>query len=189
VYRSEPWRLRGELQFEDLERYARHLFDRKMATTFVPVALRAPSRIMAFVITAAALLSLAFRLVPAVPPLDRIVSVLLVAVWVLIGVLLLLLAVMLWWSPRLMAKQPGILLEREIVVDDEGFRSRSTQLDVLHPWRSIVELDEVDTHFFVFVGPQVAHIVPKRFFSTPEASQRFGEAVRAGIEAAREARG
>lgn len=188
MYRSGPLHLRGELHFADLERYARHVFDRRMSKTFLPRVLRSPARITAFVVGAAATLSLAFRLVPADPPAGQVISLLLVAVWGLIAVLLLLFGVLLWWSPRLMAKQPGILIERELVVDEDGVRSRSTQLDVLHPWSSILELDEIDTHYFVFVGPSVAHIVPKRFFASPEASQHFGEAVRAGVAAAREAR-
>lgn len=184
MYRSGPLQLRGELHDADLERYARHVYDRKMSKTFVPRPLRSPARIMGFVVGAAATLSLVFSLLPAEPPLAQLVSSLLVAVWILIAVLLFLLGIMLVWTPRLMAKQPGILVEREIVVDEEGFRSRSAQLDVLHPWSSILELDEIDTHYFVFVGPSVAHIVPKRFFASPEASRSFGEALRAGMAGA-----
>jgi hypothetical protein len=185
VYRSGPLHLRGELHFTDLQRFARHVLDRKMAQTFLPRALRTPPRIGAFVVGAAATLTIVGSLLPPAPPLGQLVSILLVAVWVLIAVLFILFGITIVMNPRIMAKQPGMLIEREIVVDEDGFRSRSTALDVLHPWSSILEVDEIDTHFFVFVGPAVAHIVPKRFFASPEASQQFGEALRAGIAAER----
>lgn len=184
MYRSSPLHLRGELELADLERYARHDLDRRMARTFLPRVLRTPARIGAFVVGAAAALSLVWSLLPPAPPLGGLISTLLIAVWGLIALLFLSFWILSFMSPRLMAKQPGILIERELVVDEDGFRSRSSALDVLHPWSAILELDEIDTHYFVFVGPSVAHIVPKRFFASTEASQHFGEALRAGITVA-----
>lgn len=97
----------------------------------------------------------------------------------LVGVVML--GALIWLTPRLMkkqviaqsAKQPGLLGVHTIRIDEAGVHSKTPLHEGNVGWNGITEVVSYRDHLFLFTGPQVAYIIPKRAFAGPDDADQF----------------
>lgn len=76
-------------------------------------------------------------------------------------------------------RHPGILTEHTIDVGPDGL-TESTDVNVtMTKWPGVSKVQRTRRHLFVYTGPGMAHIIPRRAFATKDDWDRFSETVTA----------
>ncbi|HEY3901524.1 MAG TPA: YcxB family protein [Chthoniobacter sp.] len=90
-----------------------------------------------------------------------------------------------WWTSRRGTYQkfyPGAFLPITYTVLEEGLYSQNERGEALHFWKTIERFVETNDYFFLTLGKRAGHVIPKRCFSTPEATADFGSQARLQLE-------
>jgi hypothetical protein len=74
---------------------------------------------------------------------------------------------------------PSMLGWKAIELGDEGVLETTESATELVPWSSVKEVHETDTQIHLYLGPAVAHVIPKRAFANAADVTRFVERARA----------
>jgi hypothetical protein len=72
----------------------------------------------------------------------------------------------------------------DITLSSVGVSFKNAVVDVTCDWRAFHRLDETPTHFFLYVDKLMAHIVPKRCFSSADETDRFRTIAHTNIQLA-----
>lgn len=67
----------------------------------------------------------------------------------------------------------GILGEHTITLTPEALRERTAVNDATAAWRGICRIDATASHLFIYLQPEMAHVIPRRAFPTPAAAEEF----------------
>jgi hypothetical protein len=60
-----------------------------------------------------------------------------------------------------------------IEINEQGLREKTEVNDTIHAWKDIKAIEETDEYIYAYIGPLVAHVIPKRTFTDQEAAHRF----------------
>src|SRR5688572_16246593 len=178
----------GEVTLRDVKAFARALFARRVRKRGKWYPLMGSPWLMLLVCMLIASACTALRLLlpdggDATSFLGMLMNVVLVVFWITIalaGVTFFMLFVLV---PRMVSKQPGVLGHRVISIEADGFRERTATIDQQVKWEGIREIDATDEHFFVFIGPDTAHVIPRRFFRSADDAERFVAELRQRLRA------
>jgi hypothetical protein len=96
------------------------------------------------------------------------------------------------WSNRYSARKiylsgpnKGSLGEHTVIVTEESLLETTEVNEARWQWSGVERVEQNENYIFIFVGPNVAHIIPKRAFSTPELSTEFYDTTRQFFKKAR----
>ena len=67
----------------------------------------------------------------------------------------------------------GVLGPHTIVIDAEGVTERSAVGESRTTWNGIERIDDDSQNIYLYTGPLVAHVIPKRAFRTREDADAF----------------
>lgn len=67
----------------------------------------------------------------------------------------------------------GILGAHTIVIDPEGVTERSAVGESRTTWSGVEKIDDDGQNIYLYTGPLVAHVIPKRAFRTPDDADAF----------------
>jgi hypothetical protein len=78
----------------------------------------------------------------------------------------------------------GILGEHTITLTPEALRERTAVNEGTAAWKGIYRIDANASYLFIYLQPEMAHVIPRRAFPTPEAAEEFLATARAYYAAA-----
>lgn len=76
-------------------------------------------------------------------------------------------------SLNLAAARPGAVGERTLTISPEGVQNKTTLSDGVMGWKGIAGLQDTPRYIYLFLDAQIAFIVPKRIFASPQEQARF----------------
>ena len=74
---------------------------------------------------------------------------------------------------KITSQRPGFFCEHIVSISPEWLSERTTVNDTKMAWTTIQSIEEDENYFYLFTSKSVAHIVPKRAFSSPHEAQAF----------------
>lgn len=74
---------------------------------------------------------------------------------------------------RIPNNNPGVLGEHAIEINEKGVRETTAVNDGFQSWEGIQNIEQDKDYIYIFLGSMLAHIIPKRAFSSPEAASAF----------------
>jgi len=74
---------------------------------------------------------------------------------------------------KLHSQRAGFFCEHIVGISPEWLSERTTVNDTKMAWTTIQAIEEDQNYFFLFISKSVAHIIPKRAFSSPHEAQVF----------------
>ncbi len=77
------------------------------------------------------------------------------------------------------SKRHGLLCEHTFALTPETLRTHTAASDANISWKGIYRIDATASHLFFFVQPELAYIIPRGAFPTPEAAEEFLATARA----------
>lgn len=75
------------------------------------------------------------------------------------------------------APAESVLCRHQLVLEDSGLLEKTAVSENRTNWAAIGEVMQSETHVFVFVGPGMAHVIPKASFANAEAMNSFVQEV------------
>lgn len=75
-----------------------------------------------------------------------------------------------WIMP---SNKPGLLGEHFIEITDAGLRETTAVNDSFYYWEGIQSIKQDSKYIYIFVNSIMAHIIPKRSFSTRQDAELF----------------
>jgi hypothetical protein len=110
--------------------------------------------------------------------------------------LLLLLPVMVYFTSRFLpptkkritkyiSQQPGYFCEHHVSLSPEWFAARTSVHETKIAWAALYSVEENQSHIFLFQSKNLAHIVPKRAFSSLAEAETFFDTARRYWDAAK----
>jgi hypothetical protein len=69
----------------------------------------------------------------------------------------------------------GILTEHTVTVDDEGVSEKTAVNEGLARWAAVTRIAWTGWHIFVYVGPNAAHMIPRRAFDSESEYDKLHE--------------
>ena len=67
----------------------------------------------------------------------------------------------------------GVLGHHKIVLNDKGLIETMSVNETFHSWKSVERIEQSDEYIFIYIGPSMAHFIPKRFFADRGDAERF----------------
>lgn len=78
---------------------------------------------------------------------------------------------------NLLEDNKGILGEHELEITNEELRWRNSVTEGSTKWKGIKSIEEDDEYFYIFIDKIMAHIIPKRTFSTQVELNHFHDQI------------
>ncbi len=95
-----------------------------------------------------------------------------------VGSVWLALRLFLWFAQRgtfTASRQPGLFCEHTITLFDDALFEETPVNRGEHRWAGIQSVTEAAGHIFIYIGPNAAHVIPKRAFADTTAERAFYE--------------
>ncbi len=86
---------------------------------------------------------------------------------------------------RFANQKPGLLCEHTIDISPEWLSEKTSVNETKVAWTTLKSIEEDSAYLFLFVDKLVAHIIPKRAFSSPHEADMFLNTARRFWEAAK----
>ncbi len=67
----------------------------------------------------------------------------------------------------------GVLGHHKIVISDSGLLETTNVNETSHSWKGVDRVEQNQNYIFIYVAPQVAHVIPKRFFPDWQTAAHF----------------
>ncbi len=78
-----------------------------------------------------------------------------------------------YWRSFTAREQPGLFCEHSITLADEALIEVTAVNEGRHLWSGVHSVINAASHIYIFVAANAAHIIPKRAFANPAASDAF----------------
>jgi hypothetical protein len=80
------------------------------------------------------------------------------------------------WAVRKMTTEghgKGLLGQHDIEIRSDGIHERTDVNDSRQSWAAVERVAESDRYIFIYIGPMLAHIIPKAAFASAEEAASF----------------
>lgn len=77
------------------------------------------------------------------------------------------------WITVMSKKYGGLLGEHELEIRDDGLVERTTINESVHRWAGFHKIVVRRRYLYIYVTDNNVHIVPRRFFASPQAEREF----------------
>jgi YcxB-like protein len=67
----------------------------------------------------------------------------------------------------------GVLGHHKIVLSENGLLETTNVNETSHSWKGVDRIEQIRDYIFIFVTPQVAHVIPKRAFTDWQSAAQF----------------
>jgi hypothetical protein len=84
----------------------------------------------------------------------------------------------------LFKKNRGFLGDHELEIRDEGLFERTEVNESLHRWAGFHKIVTTRRHLYIFVTDNNVHVVPRRYFASPQEERAFRDELERHIKAA-----
>ncbi len=90
-----------------------------------------------------------------------------------------------WEAAQAFTEAGEAIGDSRLEISKEGIRCAGHQGEERHPWRDVKGIRATRSHFFLYLSPYWAYIVPRRAFDSPQEAEAFLQAARRWRSAAK----
>ena len=72
----------------------------------------------------------------------------------------------------------GVLGPHQLILSEKALTETTPVNETTHSWKGVDRIEQNEDYVYIFVTPQAAHIVPKRFFFDRPAAEHFYDTAR-----------